>query len=1691
MYGITETTVHVTYKEITDKEISSNISNIGKPIPTLTTYVMDKNMKLLPIGVPGELCVGGDGVGRGYLNRPELTAERFVTNPYKENERLYKSGDLVRLLPCGDMEFLGRIDHQVKIRGYRVELGEIENKLLSHESIKETVVIARHDNSGNNYICAYVVGERELTVLELREHLSKTLPDYMIPSNFIQIDKLPLTSNGKVDRTALPEFDGNISTGIEYEAPRNSTEEQLVTIWEEVLGVENIGINDNFFELGGHSLKAISLAATIHKVLNVEIPLKEIFKAPTIKGISEYIRNSEESIYSSIEPADEKDYYEMSSAQKRMYIINQMHKESTSYNITRALIIEDELNLQKLTEVFTTLIDRHEALRTSFELTEEGFVYKVHKKVNFAVEYSEIEKEEQADEKVKSFVKAFDLSKAPLLRVGLVKVQSNKYILVYDMHHIISDGVSMEILIKEFCMLYQGIELPKLRIQYKDYTEWLREPYFTKRLEKQEQYWIETFKNEITPLNMPLDYDKENWQAFVGDTIHFKIENDIVKQLQKLAIRENTTLNTLLLALYSILISKYCQQKDIIVGSTVANRNYAELENMVGIFINFLPIRSNVNPSIKVIEYIQSYKKLLREVYDNQDYPFDEIVENCTSTINNSRNPIFDTMLIFHNEIDVNEDLKIDNLHVSTYKLDRKSATLDFKLDIALNSKNEFECYIEYNSSLYKAASMLDLAKHFELLIVNALTDLESNITDIEIFSQEERRNIEVKLKSNNNKNKATNVVISSTFTADPLEEYLSWWCEKFGETVNVSFAPYNQVFRELIDSESLTFKNTGINLVMVRFEDWIRDIKYSDKEKCQHIRSNYEKLIDLLKNKEKKAQYIIGILPVANHLGLSIEVTDYIKELNNEWRDAIKNMIDVSLLDFTEIAELYNMVEIFNPITDKVGHMPFNDEYYAAIGTTIARKICSGKTNPFKVIAVDCDNTLWKGVVGEDGALEVAVEEPYLEIQKLLIQKYNEGMLIVLSSKNNEADVWEVFDKNPQMILTREHITSWKINWESKYIGLRALAQELKLGIDSFIFIDDSAKECYEMMANNPQVLTLQLPEDAKQIPMFLKHVWAFDREKFTEEDKRRTKLYQVERQRQEVQKESITLEDFLKELNLKVYINEIEEDEVPRVAQLTQRTNQFNLSTIRRTEDDIESIMKNPLIKCWTIQVEDRFGEYGLTGVVIMEVKEETAFLDTFLLSCRVLGRKVEALLLEEIGKYCKEKNISKIEADFYPTKKNKPFEEFLELNKFHVVCELEKCKKYEIQVMDIEYAIDYIESYFCEEKPRKQDHVISEAATAVETSVVEKKYISVEPNWQINVHNEEELLHKNYLMQLRYNTGKKLLEIPRDQQKYRANNQVYEAPRNIIEEKLVVIYREVLRIEKIGINDNFFELGGNSIKLISLILKLNKEFSIDIYPQKVIEMPTIKGISERILKGRFVKQLYLLNEKKGKNIFAFPPIGGYGIFYTGLARLIETHSLYVFDFIDTEDRAEQYVKQILEVQKEGSYVLLGYSAGGNLTYEVAHKMTKSGYKVSDIIIIDTDLENEVFKNMKEEQIDIMKIVEQSIEGMTARKKYDELNQTVDIEHFRATVERSINIFINYLRNFNIKEDKLKSNIHLLLSEALTEENREHIVRTWERAIAGRLIIYNGAGKHDNMISGVDLKHNADLLNGILSAL
>jgi len=697
---------------------------------------------------------------------------------------MYRTGDLARWLADGTIEFFGRMDHQVKIRGFRIELGEIDSELLKHPSIKEIAVIAKEGSKGDKYLCAYFVAEQALTVVELREHLSKKIPDYMIPSAFVQLDKMPLTSNGKIDRKALPEPEGRINTGTEYVAPRNAVEEKLVKIWQAVLGVEKVGIEDNFFELGGHSLKAITLVGKIHKEFGAEIALQEVFKAQTIKEMIKTIEDAGESDYATIEPVANQAYYPVSSAQKRMFILHQFEPENITYNMPAIFTVEGALDKNRLEDVLKKLIQRHETLRTSFAVIDREPMQRIHTEIEFTIDSVQKGKKDIPDV-IQSFVRPFDLEKAPLLRVGLIELDENKHIVLFDMHHIISDGVSMSIIVKELVGLYEGQKLPELRIQYKDFSAWQNEMFQSKALKKQEAYWLQVFAGEIPVLNMPSDYPRPIVRGFAGDRLNFSVEGELTEALNKLAMETGTTLYMVLLAAYNVLLSKYTGQEDIIVGSPIAGRSHADLENMVGMFVNTLAMRNNPTENKSFLEFLQEVKDNALDAYEYQDYQFEELVDKLKIARNLSRNPLFDTMFTVQNAGAT--ALEINNLRFSPYEFEHKVAKFDLTLE-AIEVNNHLELILEYYTRLFKKETMERLGRHFINILRHIAAQPGIKLGDIELASEDEKQQILIDFNNT-----------ITTYPQDKtIQELFEQQAEKDPDHIAVTFEEQQLTYREL-----------------------------------------------------------------------------------------------------------------------------------------------------------------------------------------------------------------------------------------------------------------------------------------------------------------------------------------------------------------------------------------------------------------------------------------------------------------------------------------------------------------------------------------------------------------------------------------------------------------------------------------------------------------------------------------------------------------------------------------------------------------------------------------------------------------------------------------------------------------------------------------------------------------------------
>jgi acyl carrier protein len=687
------------------------------------------------VGAVGELYISGDGLARGYVNNPGLTAVKFVGNPFQPGERMYKTGDLGWWLPDGNVAFLGRIDHQVKIRGFRIEPGEIEKRLLESEDIKEAVVVAIN----TDHLCAYLVSGKKIAVLHIRKRLSGILPGYMIPSYFVQLEKIPLLPNGKIDRRALPEPETAVVN--EFRAPGNEIEKKLAAIWAEELNIskDEIGIDMNFFELGGHSLRATIIISQIHKEFDVQVPMTEMFKTPTIAGLSGYIKNAAREKFASLEPVEEKEYFPISSAQKRIYLSQVKDLKNTGYNIPIVNVLHGDIDKEKLANTFKRLVNRHENLRTSFEIVNDQLVQKIHKEVEFAVEYYENTFDLQG------FIRPFDLSRASHFRVGLIKnyEKEHAHLLMVDIHHIIADGQSILILIEEFSALYRGLELPRLRMRYKDFSEWQNSDERKRSLKKQEEYWLKQLAGELPVLDLPIDYPRPFILGFAGSKMDFEVDRELIDKMGQLASETGATLYMVLLAVYTVFLSRYTGQKDIIVGSPVSGRTHDDLKRIIGMFVNMMPMRNFPGGSKTFREFLQEVKENAVKAFENQDYQFDTLVDKLDIKAAPGRQPLFDTVFSLESTVmspgkssgRVEERKPVPG--TGSYRIQHNISKFDLKL-LAVETPWGITFNFEYRTQLFRHETIAGMIRHFKNVLGKIMENPDMKLADIDLLSEEE-----------------------------------------------------------------------------------------------------------------------------------------------------------------------------------------------------------------------------------------------------------------------------------------------------------------------------------------------------------------------------------------------------------------------------------------------------------------------------------------------------------------------------------------------------------------------------------------------------------------------------------------------------------------------------------------------------------------------------------------------------------------------------------------------------------------------------------------------------------------------------------------------------------------------------------------------------------------------------------------
>jgi len=741
-YGTTETTIDSSFYENSSTDspkgmLKAGTVPIGIPMQNTKYYILDNNQSSVPIGVLGDLYIAGNGVGRGYLNKIELSDEKF--NFYlNDNQRLYKTGDVAKWLPDGNVDFIGRIDNQVKIRGFRVELGEIESAILKYSGIEKAIVLVNEDANKTKYLCAYIKHKNIINQSALLSFLKGMLPNYMLPALFIKIDDVPLTANSKIDINALPK--PQIVNNNVIEKAKNETEQKLISIWSEVLliDIDRIGRNSDFFELGGHSLKVILLIAKIYKQFEVKIIVKEVFENPLLSGLADIINKNDKKKYISINKAVAKEFYKLSSAQKRLYLLQQLDLDSTAYNMPNFLPLEPGMNISKIQEVFNQLMMRHETFRTSIEMVGEEPMQRIHDNVELKIQEIHIEKGEEQVTKNK-FIQAFDLSKVPMLRVALVEVQGAGSHLMIDMHHVICDGISHDILEQEFRALCSGKTLPPLKLQYKDYSEWQCSDEHKEWEKKQESYWLKKFEGEIPVLNLPTDFIRPAIQSYDGANVNFTLSKEETASIKSLAKERGLTNYMAVLSAFTILLSKLSGQEDIILGSPIVGRNHIDLERIVGMFVNTLALRNEVKGDTTIRAFLENVKQTAIESFDNSDYQFEDLVEKVSVRRDMSRNPVFVVIFTMINQEEYSENLSyiIEKEFKHTpgiSKFDLNLTTVDFGSQILMN--------IEYCTKLFKAESIDRYIGYLKRIIKGISENIDQPISAIEMLSVEEKHQL-------------------------------------------------------------------------------------------------------------------------------------------------------------------------------------------------------------------------------------------------------------------------------------------------------------------------------------------------------------------------------------------------------------------------------------------------------------------------------------------------------------------------------------------------------------------------------------------------------------------------------------------------------------------------------------------------------------------------------------------------------------------------------------------------------------------------------------------------------------------------------------------------------------------------------------------------------------------------------------
>jgi len=1486
---------------------------IGRPIANIQIYILDDNLQPVPIGVSGELYIGGAGVARGYLNRTDLTKEKFIPHPFEEargstslrdaprsllprsgtatlsdqearGSSLYKTGDLARYLANGNIQFLGRSDaygersyRQVKIRGFRIELGEIETVLSTHPQVRQAIVVAREDKPANKCLVAYLVSHQEsLTSSQLRDFLKQKLPEYMIPSVFVMLEAVPLTPSGKVDRKALPAPDEELSRD-NFVLPSTPTEEAIAHIFTSVLGVQQISIHDNFFEIGGHSLLATQVISRLRETFKAELPLRRLFELPTVAQLSQtflefeqniLVKNSEEieDLKFTITPTQRtSNQFPLSFTQERLWFLDQLEGKSYKYNIPIALQIQGNLNIAVLKQALVTITQRHEILRTRFPTTNGTPVQVIDPNSNLALtvvdlqEFSPDQRFEQVQQKVKQELETpFNLAKSQSLRVTLLQVAHQEFVLLVSMHHIVSDGWSVSIFTQELFTLYQAFlsnsssPLPSLPIQYADFAVWQRQWWCEERLQTQLDYWKQQLSNAPPILELPINRPRLTVQTFRGKSLSFQINPELNKQLLTLTKNTGATLFMTLLAAFATLLYRYSFQEDISIGSPIANRNRSEIEPLIGSFINTLVLRIRIQDNPSFAELLTQVQQVALDAYEHQDAPFEKVVEALQPERNLSHNPLFQVMFILQNVPE--ETFKLPNLTLTPFDLDNVTSKFDLTLSIA-QKKQELQGRWEYNTDLFDEDTIIRMNQHFQTLLLGIVANPQLQVSKLPLLTATER-------------------------------QMLVDWNNTYREY------PQDKCIHQLFE---LQVEKTPLAIAVVFEDQQLTYLELNKKANClahylQKLGVGPEVVVGLCV--ERSTDMIVGLLGILKAGGAYLPLDSALPTQNLVLR---LQDVQVSLV---------------------ISHRSLVDS--------------------FEQMTVICLDTDWEAITGQPDTNPVALVTP-------------ENLIYVLYTSGSTGKPNPVAIEHRQLLNYYYGIVE-KLDLPigSSFATISTFAADLG---NTVIFPSLCTGGCLHIIsyecATHPAALANYChhhPIDClKIVPTHLAALLAG-----TQPEKI------LPRQCLILGGETATWE-------LIEQIRQYAECRILNHYGPTEATVGVLTYPVQMRDGKSALVPLGRSLSNCQIYLLDRYRQptpLGVQGEIYIGgdslargYLNRTALTAERFIPNPFIDKPLARLYKTgDLARYLPDGNI-----------------EYLGRSDNQV-----KIRGFRIELGEIEAVLsqhpDVSQAAVIAREDVKGDKRLVAYIVPQESAptVSELRSFLTEKLADYMIPSTFMLLESLPLTQ-NGKVNRHALPAPDNAQPQAS----FVVSRNELEHQLAQIWSDILNVQPVGIKDNFFELGGHSLVAVRLMVKIEQEFGKTLPIATLFQFPTIEDLANHLKTHKNTpssSNLVPIQPKGNKTpLFCVHPVGGDVLCYADLAHYLgDTQPFWALQSLEIqgecepltkiEDMAATYIKALQTIQPQGCYQLAGWSMGGAIAFEMAVQLVASGEKVSLLALIDS---------------------------------------------------------------------------------------------------------------------------------------